>query len=444
MSSAKEGEKNDENVTMLKPGSVPFFQNMYGEAKANDNKDDALKNLNAVLNSSDFDMQRDEGYRLQEKAIYEIGNIFAARKDGEALVKLMKDIRPFFSKIPKARTAKIVRTLMDLVAKVPDSVELQLSVCKECVAWCLQEKRTFLRQRLETRLVRLQLQEKKYVDALKKIQELVLEVKKLDDKPLLVEIHVTEAQVHHVLSNIPKAKAALTAARTNANAIYVAPETQAEIDMIGGTINADEKDYTTAYSYFFEAFEAFDGVKGGDPRAVECFKYMLLCKIMSGDTHDVSALIGGKYGIKYSGVSLNALKAISDSYKKRSLEDYEKTLDTFKEELENDMMISRHLKDLSERLLEQNLVRIIEPYSRVEISYVAEQIKLPLVKVESKMSQMILDGKFSGILDQGKGHLLVFDDNSSDKTYAHSLKTIKKMDEVVESLFTRAKQIQTA
>ena len=65
-----------------------------------------------------------------------------------------------------------------------------------------------------------------------------------------------------------------------------------------------------------------------------------------------------------------------------------KTLETFREELENDMMISRHLKDLSERLLEQNLVRIIEPYNRVEIEYVAQQIKLPLVKVEAKMSQM--------------------------------------------------------
>ena len=42
---------------------------------------------------------------------------------------------------------------------------------------------------------------------------------------------------------------------------------------------------------------------------------------------------------------------------------------------------------------------------------------------------------------KGKGHLLVFDDNSSDKTYAHSLKTIKKMDEVVE--FVRACKANT-
>ena len=241
MSSTKEAEKVDDGAPQ--PGTVAFFENMYKEAKTTENKDDALVKLNAILGSSDFDMQADEGYRLQEKAIYEMGEIFAARKDGEAIVQLMKDIRPFFSKIPKARTAKIVRTLMDLVAKVPDSVQLQLNVCTECVAWCKSEKRTFLRQRLETRLVRLLLQQKQYVEALKKIQELVLEVKKLDDKPLLVEIHVTEAQVHHVLSNIPKAKAALTAARTNANAIYVAPETQAEIDMIGGTINADENDF---------------------------------------------------------------------------------------------------------------------------------------------------------------------------------------------------------
>ena len=118
MSSTKEAEKVDDGAPQ--PGTVAFFENMYKEAKTTENKDDALVKLNAILGSSDFDMQADEGYRLQEKAIYEMGEIFAARKDGEAIVQLMTDIRPFFSKIPKARTAKIVRTLMDLVAKVPD------------------------------------------------------------------------------------------------------------------------------------------------------------------------------------------------------------------------------------------------------------------------------------------------------------------------------------
>lgn len=45
--------------------------------------------------------------------------------DTAGISQLMISIRPFFANIPKAKTAKIVRTLIDLVAKVPGSSGVQ-------------------------------------------------------------------------------------------------------------------------------------------------------------------------------------------------------------------------------------------------------------------------------------------------------------------------------
>lgn len=59
----------------------------------------------------------------------------------------------------------------------------------------MEEKRTYLRQALEARLMALYFDTNNYKECLTLGQRLYSELKKLDDKALLVEIQLTESKV---------------------------------------------------------------------------------------------------------------------------------------------------------------------------------------------------------------------------------------------------------
>jgi 26S proteasome regulatory subunit N6 len=103
---------------------------------------------------------------------------------------------------------------------------LQIGVCKEQIEWAREEKRSFLRQRIEMRLAALMMETGEFHPALQLVGTLLTEVKRLDDKLLLVDVHLIESRLHHHLLNTPKSKAALTAARSAANSVYVPPSLQ--------------------------------------------------------------------------------------------------------------------------------------------------------------------------------------------------------------------------
>uniref|UniRef100_A0A914RAU3 PCI domain-containing protein n=1 Tax=Parascaris equorum TaxID=6256 RepID=A0A914RAU3_PAREQ len=90
------------------------------------------------------------------------------------------------------------------------------------------------------------------------------------------------------------------------------------------------------------------------------------------------------------------MRAIAEAAKKRSLADFNAAFGRYRDELQCDAVVKKHFNSLSDSMLEKDLCRIIEPYSYVQISHIAAEIGLDKDKVEKKLSQMILDKKFSG------------------------------------------------
>ncbi|KAI8319213.1 proteasome regulatory particle subunit [Martensiomyces pterosporus] len=410
------------------------------------------------------DKESDVAASDREVALLSLAALFERMQDAASLTKLISDSQGYLAVVSKAKSSKLIRTLVDRFNGIQGGLQPQIATCQGMIQWAKSENREYLRQALETRLVSLYLDNQMYTEALALISQLLTELKKLDDKMQLVEVHLLESRVYMALKNLPKSRAALTSARTAANSIYTPPPLQAQLDLQSGTLHAEEGDFKTAYSYFFETMEGLavymnpQSAKSGsssssaatspsglspsevEHRQLQAFGYMILCKIMLQQPDDLTALLAtGKTASKFRDRQVVvALQAVAKAQKQRSLAGFEKALSSYRGELQSDELIRNHLTALYDTLMEQNLVRLIEPYSRVEIAHIAKLIGLPVRVVENKLSQMILDKVFHGILDQGNGCLVIFPEPKHDSTYDTTLDTIKSLSNVVESLYEKA------
>ena len=105
--------------------------------------------------------------------------------------------------------------------------------------------------------------------------------------------------------------------------------------------------------------------------------------------------------------------------------------------------VLRFLPDINTpvHLDQQNLVLIFLFNICFQVKFVAEKIDLPEPEVEKKLSQMILDKKFQGILDQETRVLIIFEASERDETYDNVIETVGAMSKVVDRLYQAAQKL---
>lgn len=88
-------------------------------------------------------------------------------------------------------------------------------------------------------------------------------------------------------------------------------------------------------------------------------------------------------------------------------------------------------------ILHHSFISLYEKLSRS--TWIRLQVGLQTLTLFFRLSQMILDKEFKGILDQGAGCLVVFEEEDDDETYEMALGTLKQMSHVVDSLYQQVR-----
>jgi 26S proteasome regulatory subunit N6 len=72
--------------------------------------------------------------KIKEEALHHLTDLLVQQQNASALRDLLTDLRQLFVAIPKAKTAKIVRSVIDSIAKVPNSTQLLVRRCLQPAA----------------------------------------------------------------------------------------------------------------------------------------------------------------------------------------------------------------------------------------------------------------------------------------------------------------------
>ncbi|GIX61239.1 proteasome subunit [Babesia caballi] len=503
-----------------------------------------------------------------ENSLYVIVYHLIETGQTDAMLGALVRNEAFFAVLPQAKTAKLVRSVLERLSQEVKDLEVLHKVFAIYRGWCETKKRTFLGLRLDLKIAVLLLLRRNYAAAIALLERLQTEVKALEDKPLLLDVHLVQAKAYLLVRNFVRMKIALSSAKNIATNINTPTYVTAEIDLLSGLLYLSEKDYGAAYSYFFEAYEGFHMAVGGthsvlfpnlarkqrkdkvlaeltaeapapalisnaavplmveerevyschatisdisavfftfynlseyrcgstaagppaavdacgshylpyysllnldlgvpaldaaesfpfeaasepvdvavlaradERKLVQALKYLLLTVIITGRNDEMVALLGAKNRQRFMNhVEVRMMRGISACYKNSSLVDFEALLGEYRQVILMDPVLQQEITRLYEALLERNITRLLQPYSVVEIAFVARKLSLPQGKVEKKLAEMILDGKLRGTIDQGSARVVIYEEEEPETLYEDVKGTIGHMTTVIDTLYEKA------
>ncbi|KAH9406772.1 PREDICTED: COP9 signalosome complex subunit 2-like [Rhagoletis zephyria] len=227
----------------------------------------------------------------------------------------------------------------------------------------------------------------------------------------LLEIYALEIQMYTAQKNNKKLKK-LYEKSLHIKSAIPHPLIMGVIRECGGKMHLREAVYEKAHTDFFEAFKNYD--ESGSPRRTTCLKYLVLANmLMKSDINPFDSQEAKPYK---NDKQILAMTNLVNAYQNNDINEFEKILRENRRTIMDDPFIKEHIEDLLSNIRTQVLIKLIKPYTRIQIPFISKELNIDVSDVESLLVSCILDKAIQGRIDQ-VNQVLVLDAESSTQRY---------------------------
>ena len=281
------------------------------------------------------------------------------------------------------------------------------------------------------KLAKLWLDKKDYSQLSKKVRELHKACQKEDgtDDPAKgtysLEVYALEIQMYAETRNNKRLKALYQRA-LNVRSAVPHPKIMGIIRECGGKMHMSEENWKDAQSDFFESFKNYD--EAGSMQRIQVLKYLVLTTmLMKSDINPFDSQETKPYK---NDPRISGMTNLVDAYQRDDIHQYEIILKENQDVLA-DPFIAENIDEVSRNMRTKAVMKLIAPYSRFTLAFIAKQIKISIGEVQDILGILIVEKKLKAKINQESGIVAV--DSASDLDH---LQRVRDWNAALDSLYS--------
>ncbi|CAG8511503.1 6771_t:CDS:10 [Acaulospora morrowiae] len=390
------------------------LENKYYAAKARKEDDPigAIKEFQSVVETEQE--KGDWGF----KALKQMSKLSFKAGDYESTLKYYKQLLSYTkSAVTRNYSEKSINNILDFISSSQDMTFMEefysttLSALEEA-----KNERLWVKTNLK--LAKLWLDRKEYTRLNKILRQLHASCQKddgTDDQRKgthLLEIFALEIQMYTETKNNKKLKA-LYQQCLHVKSAIPHPRIMGVIRECGGKMHMGEKEWDKAQTDFFESFKNYD--EAGSPQRIQVLKYLVLANMLTES--QINPFDSQETKPYKNDPQIVAMTNLVSAYQRKEIREFEKILRDNRATIMDDPFIRTYIDDVLKNIRTQVLLRLIKPYTRIEIPFVSKQLNIPAQDVEDLLVGLVLDQKIKGRIDQVNQRLELYRQSSDTERY---------------------------